>query len=639
MSASAGKRRTTVALATLVMVGAATFVSPRAGANHGAAIDCPDFIDSDQVQDGWVAQGFTVTHDDTRRPFTATVLDVLQDGVAPGRNMIVVQLSGPPIAEVGSAWAGMSGSPVYYQDDLIGVVGYQLSDGPSTVVGLTAAEDVFALKDYPSALPSETAQRVPLSASTESSIESATGESVASTAALVPLAQPVGISGLAPHRRARELARIERAMERDGSNVLAYAAAGTSDGTVNAAADATLHAGENFAATISYGVVTMATIGTTSIVCGDRAVALGHPLDWKGKTLLGANAADAVAIVDSAEEAPDPDAEGNDWEGPYKLAQVEEEVGIVDQDRLAGLRAILSQTLTPVPVVVVVHSDDLDITRRGTTFVTQDKYVGAIGFYTLVGLIDATVDQIGGGSSEVIFTVRGTREDGSDWQLRRANVYAHPDDIAFESAVEMQRHLLSLTTQQFEDVNVTRVHVEVRHLTEEVERFRVKALQVRTGGGYEERRAVRGEPGETLSFRTMLRASGVPATGETPEPCDATPTARCYVESQLTIPRRADDDMYVTTEPGGGRERYFSCVFDPDVCRVRLPRSIDSFEELLLSLASEGQNNDLATTLRRRRSAADQSIAHLSRVISGQDFMQINIGGDGGGGGVGPVPD
>ena len=80
---------------------------------------------------------------------------------------------------------------------------------------------------------------------------------------------------------------------------------------------------------MSYGDITIGGIGTTSLVCDGQAIAFGHPFSWSGRTELGANQGDTLQIV------RDP------LFGSFKLANITEPVGTVDQDRLAGIRAIL----------------------------------------------------------------------------------------------------------------------------------------------------------------------------------------------------------------------------------------------------------------------------------------------------------
>ena len=88
-------------------------------------------------------EGLTVSKGTTPEPFTGEVVGVLQDGIAPGLDMVIMDLSSPEIDRVGGIWAGMSGSPVYADDGrLIGAVAYGLAFGASPVAGITPFEDM-----------------------------------------------------------------------------------------------------------------------------------------------------------------------------------------------------------------------------------------------------------------------------------------------------------------------------------------------------------------------------------------------------------------------------------------------------------------------------------------------------------------
>ena len=88
----------------------------------------------------------SVTRGRTLSTFDAEVLGVLKDAVGPGRDIIVVDLSGSAVTAAGGLWAGASGSPVYFRsggrDRLAGAIAYGLAGGGSTLAGLTPAQDM-----------------------------------------------------------------------------------------------------------------------------------------------------------------------------------------------------------------------------------------------------------------------------------------------------------------------------------------------------------------------------------------------------------------------------------------------------------------------------------------------------------------
>src|SRR6185436_12986650 len=95
--------------------------------------------------------------------FTARVIGVLRDGIAPGLDMIIVETDSPAIRAAGGIWAGMSGSPVYTSDGrLLGAVAFGLSGAPSRIGGITPAEEMLKVLGFSSAASPQLPARVRL---------------------------------------------------------------------------------------------------------------------------------------------------------------------------------------------------------------------------------------------------------------------------------------------------------------------------------------------------------------------------------------------------------------------------------------------------------------------------------------------
>jgi hypothetical protein len=77
---------------------------------HAAPDPCPAAFPVADLVAGMSANGLTVEKGNTADPFTATVLGVVDDGIAPGLDMIIVETDSPAIQRAGGVWAGMSGS-------------------------------------------------------------------------------------------------------------------------------------------------------------------------------------------------------------------------------------------------------------------------------------------------------------------------------------------------------------------------------------------------------------------------------------------------------------------------------------------------------------------------------------------------
>jgi SpoIVB peptidase S55 len=94
---------------------------------------CPPAFPVAELTPGMVGSGLTVERGTVADPFTATVLGVVDEAIAPGVDLIVVEVDSPAIQRAGGVWLGMSGSPVYAEDGrLIGAVAYLLAEGART---------------------------------------------------------------------------------------------------------------------------------------------------------------------------------------------------------------------------------------------------------------------------------------------------------------------------------------------------------------------------------------------------------------------------------------------------------------------------------------------------------------------------
>src|SRR5881396_3492885 len=91
----------------------------------------------DEVRPGMIGIGRTVFDGTHVEEFKVNILGVLQNVIGPHRNLILAKLEGGPLANTGVI-AGMSGSPVYVDNRLIGAVSYALgSFSKEPIAGIT----------------------------------------------------------------------------------------------------------------------------------------------------------------------------------------------------------------------------------------------------------------------------------------------------------------------------------------------------------------------------------------------------------------------------------------------------------------------------------------------------------------------
>jgi hypothetical protein len=463
---------------------------------------CPSAFPVDQVTRDQAVSGLTVTRGTEPTSFTGTVIGVIDDGIAPGLDMVMAELTSPEIDRVGGIWQGMSGSPVYAADGrLIGAVAYGLAWGPSPVAGITPAAEMYRLMDLAPGVPA--ARRALRSAATADDVAippRLAREMVASGAeprevseGLSRLPVPVGISGMLGASR---LQKAKKAFGLEGARVHQGAAV-TDD-----AEPLPIVAGGNLAASLSYGDVSAVGVGTATAVCGEEVVAFGHPMTFSGPSSLTLHGADAVYVQE------DPVAP------PFKVANPGAPTGVISQDRLAGLVGQVGQDRVPetTDVTSFVRVPG-EWSRTGTTHISVPDAVPDIAAMHLLADQDRVFDGIGPGSADLGWVVTGHREDGSPFKLSRDDVYASEFDISFETTFDLFDALFRMQHFPHEDVSLDDIST-TSLMTRDQATYALGTVHVLAQGRWQRIRAdkpmtLRG--GTTKRFRVALKSSDLPA--------------------------------------------------------------------------------------------------------------------------------
>jgi hypothetical protein len=491
----------TLAFSAAMSIGTATAQpSTRTGGHSSGSVvaaapgTCPAVMPLAHVHAGQVGTGWTVVRGHTPRPFVVNILGILPDGVAPGRDIIMVKLSDKPgshfIKKAGGLWAGISGSPVYVNHQLVGSVSWGFTASPSPIGGLTPAEDIVKVLDYGTGSADRSTfapVHAALPQSTRDQVARMTGMTAAEVSSFDRMRLPLAVSGLSAH--GREL--FQKELDRAGYQVIVTP--GASAAAPTGATFQTPKPGGNFAGLLAYGDITAGGIGTTTYVCAGQALAFGHPLSLVGPATFGANNANALAII------------RDNTFGSYKLATIGGLFGMLDQDRLSAVRAQLGVVPNLIPIISDVKSVDSGNERIGETDATTDDIVPGIAPFHLYANIVSTVDAEAAGSSLVHWTVQGHDGDGNAWSLSRTNRFASTGDIPFESIFELQDDLFSILGNQFTDVTFDSVNIDAS-VTSKIKMLDIeKVLISKNGGAFAKRTSMNLHPGDNLTIRVTLR--------------------------------------------------------------------------------------------------------------------------------------
>lgn len=554
---------------------------------------CPDAFPVADLAPDQPVTGLTVSKGATPEGFTGTVLGVLEDGIGPDLDMIMVRLTSTEIDRVGGIWAGMSGSPVYAEDGrLIGAVAYGLALGPSPVAGVTPAADMQQLLTNP---PTTTnaAKKVDIPAALERELVSS-GDATAAQAedGLSRLPVPLGVSGMF---NAKRLSKFSQQLKVDGMRVYKAGSAPMAAGPAEE-----IVPGGNLAGSLSYGDLSAVGTGTATMVCDGEVVAFGHPFTFGGRSSLTMHGATALYVQE------DPTL------FPFKVSNASGPVGVIDQDRWAGIKGVLGDApeATTVTTKVTLPSGK---TRTGTTKVSVPWYLAfASGFAQLVNQ-DRVFDQISGGSSTVNFTVTGTTKSGTQFALVRTNRHYSPWDISFESIFEMWDQISMVVDNEFTDVTIDTVKVDVK-MTDQRRARTAQQVQIWKAGSWVKLSPdtlVRARPGGWIKIRTKLTTyrNSLPPK---------------YLEKNFQVPTRIKPGTFgqLSVNPaafdGGWEEGDGSSSSSPT-----------SFAGLIKSLSEAPRNDQLVTALRlfsEEGSSYEREVtSNIGDVVLGSHSFEVKI--------------
>lgn len=412
--------------------------------------DCTPAFPVSELAEGDAVSGLTVTRGTTPESFTGEVIGVYDDGIGPDLDMVMVRVDMPEVDKAG-IWQGMSGSPVYAADGrLIGAVAYGLAFGPSPVAGVTPFAD---MDDY---LAEPPAAKVPVGRKLAASIARSTDVTPAQAAqGLRQLPMPVGVSGVSAQRVA---GTEERPYFPKGARAVA-------GGSAAAAGPETIVPGGNMAASLSYGDVTQAGVGTATSVCNGRVVGFGHPMSFEGETTMSLHPASALYIQE------DPVGPG------FKVANLGAPVGTVSEDHLTGITGFLGRLPRATTIANTATYDGR--TRTGTSKNTVDSAAASTTYYQVIANHDRVVDAIMPGSETMSWKITGTDTDGSAFSLSFSDRYASEYDITGDAGYELADLVYALS--QIDGVELDSVTSQ-SVVSDDSDTYRVRSIQQRRGG-------------------------------------------------------------------------------------------------------------------------------------------------------------
>jgi hypothetical protein len=299
------------------------------------------FFPLSEVHRGLKATAWTVFEGTQPEPMEVEILGVLRGARGPGQDMILARLKGTK-PEFTGVVEGMSGSPVYVGDKLLGSLSYRIGQfSKEPIAGITPIAQMLGLRD----LPSGPAQPAPPSATPVNTASAQATRPDTSGMNFQAMDTPLVMSGFAP-------GAIKLWQDKMAGTSLAMVAAGgmgsgssALDPAISAAAVATLRPGSAISAQLVRGDMEMAATCTITYIDPKQLLACGHPVLQAGPVSLPMTTTEVVATLSSPLNS-------------FKIINTGKTVGAFTEDRQSGIRGVMGEQAHMIPMHIAVDGPD-----------------------------------------------------------------------------------------------------------------------------------------------------------------------------------------------------------------------------------------------------------------------------------------
>jgi len=441
----------------------------------------PPYYPIDQVKPGMVAIGYTVWEGAKVEQFKANILGVLRNVIGPRRDLILARLEGGPLAQTGVI-AGMSGSPVYIDGQLVGAVSYSLGAfSKEPLAGITPIAEMIdaAALETPRAPVMRARLETPVTRESLSAAMSASlfwmrpfadrpgdvqilGSGVSGQIAtlLRPIATPLSMGGFDP-----QVSEMLASAFRDyGFLPVAGAGAGAADVPTTTSP---LKPGDAVGVNIVSGDFNMGATGTVTEVAGNRVYAFGHPFFNLGPVQFPMTRAYVHALLPSMTAS-------------MKIATTGDVIGTVQQDRATAIAGLLGNPPSTIPVKISLESDRGYKKSFQFQVVNDQLFTPLFTYASILSTLTSYERETGAAT----FNVKGTMNVKSHGQIDIEDLFSG-DRASLSTAASVMAPLTFLLGNDFEPIEIQAVDLTIQSTeqprTATIERVWLDGARARAG--------------------------------------------------------------------------------------------------------------------------------------------------------------
>ena len=496
----------------------------------------PPILPYSEVTAGMQGMAYTVL--DTSGEIHAFPVEILgaMEGGKGSQRMIMARTSGDLIERVGGVLQGMSGSPVYVEDRLVGALAAGMKDLSPYTFFITPIEDMTPLWSMPdiknqtsidtvdivkaieerkkaeekrrlrerekkfakmSRTEREAEWRDMIAAlngeKTEDSVESSDEPAAEDDSAAAHTDASSEDTANKPENTAEEkayfftrgfngagLRYLQDKLPMGGASFLPLGGSGAA-AQLHTRYDATLAGGQPVGVALVYGDFSIGATGTVTAVDGKKVVAFGHAFMHKGNVNYFMTDADVIGTIAGQSNG-------------VKIANIGSVIGRVNQDRETGIAGVLGTFPTAVPVQIHVKDNALGTEETfGAQIAYDEDFLPILSGSVAYAAMSRVSDALGSSTARIRFAIRTNAYEGGLFERR--NMYYSAADVGQVAVTELLQAMNLIVTNAEKESDVIDVNVDV-----ELDGTRNTAVLV---SATPDKMTVK--PGDTVTFRTKIR--------------------------------------------------------------------------------------------------------------------------------------
>ena len=435
-----------------------------------------------QVKPGMKGVGKSVFAGNKVENFEVEILGVMEN-VQPKKSWILARLKGQGLENTGVI-AGMSGSPVYVEDQLIGSIAFSYTFAKEAITGITPIEEMLEItKKSPKGrvpggavlnlIEGNPSQQEFSRAYLELSARKA--EIYSQDQAFTPIKIPLIFSGF-PESAFQQFKSFFT--QHNFQPILSASQSSAQTLQLNLQ-PVVLSEGQAVGIQLMTGDLDLTAVGTVTYVEGNQILALGHPFYNLGAVDYGLTQAEVLTIVPSLQSS-------------FKLTTTGQLIGRVTQDRTSGLLAEVG--LLPHYIPLNIELQDSPTRRKQFKLkVVNDQILSPalinIGLATLISAEQRSYGNLSVDFEGDIYLEQGMKVHLED--LFSGNL----DNPTTNLSGLVAAVVYFLKNNEFQDISINQIDLKIRTL----EQTRTASLEKVLLDKYEV------APGEVIKVRVYFR--------------------------------------------------------------------------------------------------------------------------------------